>query len=206
MNSNEYHYLAQLPLPFTIKYTIVALVPEIKTKEQFETLFKVQYPKLCSYANSILNDIQASEDIIQDLLFKLWESRNSLEITTSIEAYLTRSVKNKALNVLRHTEVKDQYKNYNEELINEASSNELLLLEAKELDQKIRNSIDTMPTKRKEIFLLSRFDGLKYAEISKQLNISIKTVENQMSSALKYLRKELTGFLTLLIIFFIKNF
>ncbi|KXX69907.1 hypothetical protein AVL50_13580 [Flammeovirga sp. SJP92] len=182
------------------------LVEEIITKDKFEKLFREQYPKLCAFANTFLKDIQASEDVVHDILFKLWENRKTLQIDISIEAYLYRAVRNKSLNVIRHIEVKEQYKTYNEEAINDASKNDSDTLESSELDLKIRESIDSMPEKRKEIFQLSRFEGLKYAEISKKLNISVKTVENQMSSALKYLRSELTGFFTVLILFFLKNF
>lgn len=178
----------------------------ILTKDQFEQLFREQYPKLCAFANTFLKDIQASEDVVHDILFKLWENRETIKIEISIEAYLYRAVRNKALNVIRHIEVKEQYKSHNEEMINEASLQDSDSMESSELDLKIQESIESMPTKRKEIFKLSRFEGLKYADISKQLNISVKTVENQMSSALKYLRTELTGFFTILILFFLKNF
>ncbi|MBD0401058.1 RNA polymerase sigma-70 factor [Flammeovirga sp. EKP202] len=182
------------------------MVEEIITKDKFEKLFREQYPKLCAFANTFLKDIQASEDVVHDILFKLWENRETIQIDISIEAYLYRAVRNKSLNVIRHIEVKEQYKSYNEEAINDASQHEVDTMESSELDLKIRESIDSLPEKRKEIFQLSRFEGLRYAEISKKLNISVKTVENQMSSALKYLRSELTGFFTILILFFLKNF
>ncbi|OHX68629.1 hypothetical protein NH26_19050 [Flammeovirga pacifica] len=170
------------------------------SKEQFEVLFKAQYPKLCAYANTFLKDIQASEDVVHDVLIKLWEQKEQIDIDTSLEAYLFRAVRNKCLNVIRHTEVKENYKVH----VDHTSSSQHVEedLEASELDDKIQSAINQMPDKRKNIFLLSRFEGLKYSEIATQLNISVKTVENQMSSALKYLKTELSSFISIIIAFF----
>jgi len=70
------------------------------------------------------------------------------------------------------------------------------------LEQKIRESIDLLPSERRKIFILSRFEGLKYREIADQLNISVKTVENQMYQALKFLRERLVDYLPLILLIF----
>lgn len=164
-------------------------------------MFRAQYPKLCAYANTFLKDMQASEDVVHDVLIKLWEQREQIDIDLSLDAYLFRAVRNKCLNVIRHSEVKENYKVQMEH--NSSSQHVEEDLEASELDTKIQSAIQSMPDKRKNIFLLSRFEGLKYSEIADQLNISVKTVENQMSSALKYLKSELSSFISIIIAFFI---
>ncbi|NLR90207.1 RNA polymerase sigma-70 factor [Flammeovirga agarivorans] len=175
------------------------MIQEIITKDKFEKLFREEYPRLCAYANTFLKDIEASEDVVHDVLFKLWENRESVNIDTSIEAYLFRAIRNKCLNVIRHLQVKEDYKSHNQSVLEEEAIQSADVMEASELNQKIHQAINSLPDKRKEVFMMSRFEGLKYAEIAEKLSISIKTVENQMSSALKYLKTELSAFISILI-------
>lgn len=132
---------------------------------------------------------------------RFWEQRETKEITTSIRAYFYSSVRNACLNQLKHLKIKDKYKQEQERELTFNSSQDQNDLELSELDQKIHNAINAMPEGRRKIFILSRFDGLKYQEIAEKLNISIKTVENQMGEALKFLRLQLKDFIVTVLIF-----
>ncbi len=167
----------------------------IKNRNEFENLFRNKYSELCSYANMFLKEIDASEETVQDIFVNLWENRNKLKIRTSINSYLYRAVRNSSLNKLKHIEIKEKYKKYNKnELENNFISHEEGL-EKNELNGKIRKTIDLLPTKRRKIFIMSRYHNLKYKEIAEEENISIKTVENQIGKAMKFLKKELYNFL-----------
>ncbi len=163
------------------------------TKSGFEILFKKHYSVLCAYAYGFVADYSLSEDIIQEVFSKLWTDKQKITIDTSVKAYLYSAVRNVALNYLKHQKVIRQYEglNKNEDNYVEQSVDEQLIGE--ELSEKIQSAINKLPTERRKIFLMSRMDGLKYKEIAERLDISIKTVENQMGKALASLRKDLSG-------------
>jgi len=147
-----------------------------------------------------LKDLEAAEEVVQELFVKLWENKDTTEITSSIRSYMLRSVRNSCLNFIKHQKVEENYKLYNEELRNESSLTVDEELEGSELEKKIREVIDQLPPERKKIFIMSRFEGLKYREIADKSGISIKTVENQMGKAIKFLREELAEYTTLIVL------
>lgn len=161
----------------------------------FESLFHFYYGYLCLYAQKIIKNEAASEEIVQDLFVKLWEKREQLTIETSVKNYLFRSVKNLCLNFIQHNKTKESYSRF---ILSEAEKNPAFEENFPEIDLagKIEESIQLLPEKRREIFRLSREEGLKYREIAKKLNISIKTVETQMSLAIKSLRDTLSKYKT----------
>ncbi len=169
-------------------------------EKAFETFFHKYYGQLCLYATKIINNNSAAEEIVQDFFVKIWEKREHTNIETSIKNYLFRSIKNLCINYIQHNKTKIQYA---QKVISEIENNfadENSFPEI-ELSQKIEESINSLPEKRKEIFRLSRQEGLKYKEIAEKLNISIKTVETQMSLAIKTLRdilKNYSSFFTFL--------
>jgi RNA polymerase sigma-70 factor (ECF subfamily) len=173
----------------------------IQSQKEFEQIFHSLYGELCSYANMFLKDLEAGEEIVQELFVKLWENRESVDIKSSVRSYLLRAVRNSCLNFLKHQKVEESYKQYNEEIRNESSFALDEEYVGSELELKIREVIDQLPPERKKIFLMSRFEGLKYREIADKSGISIKTVENQMGKAIKFLREELAEYTTLLILF-----
>ena len=157
-------------------------------EKAFEILFHSYYGYLCLFAVKIINDRESAEEIVQDFFVKLWEKREKLQIETSVKNYLFRSVKNLCLNFIKHNKTKMRYTQI---IVSEVESNfsdENHYPEI-ELPEKIEESINSLPEKRREIFRLSRQEGLKYHEIAQKLNISIKTVETQMSLAIKTLRE-----------------
>jgi len=161
----------------------------------FELLFKQQYPFVCQVIFKYVREKSKVEDIAQEIFAELWVKKDVIQIHTSIGAYLRRMAISRALNYIRDT------KKYNwdeldlaSEGVQEFTTQNITILdslEESELRKKIENAIDQLPEKCRIVFLLSRHDELSYAEISRQLSISIKTVENQIGKALKHLRSAL---------------
>jgi len=156
----------------------------------FESLFHKYYGRLCAFAGQMIHDDAEAEEIVQDLFVRLWEKRGQLDIETSVKNYLFRSVKNHCLNYIQHNKIKIRHAKTIISDSEESNSEEINFSEP-DLLSKIEESIGALPEKRREIFTLSRHDGLKYHEIAAKLNISIKTVETQMSLAMKTLRDKL---------------
>jgi len=186
----------------------LAKIVEIKhtniEKKQFEELFRCHYSELCSYANVFMQDLEDAEEIVQDIFVNFWNNRKEIQVVSSYRAYLFSSVKNSCLNKKKHILIREKYKEQNELELNQNSENPETKFYKTELEQKIREAIDKLPLKRREIFILSRYDGLKYQEIADKMGISIKTVENQMGSALKFLRIELIDYIILFLLIFLK--
>ena len=161
----------------------------------FERLFRDFFPPLMAFARKILVDEDDAREVVHQVFINLWEKRNELDLSTSLKSYLFTSVHNRSLNVIR-----DRKKFASGEVPDVAGEWDVSAqIESMELEEKIREVIDSLPDKCREIFELNRFEGLKYGEIARQLDISVKTVENQISKALKILREQLGKYLTLLL-------
>lgn len=153
-------------------------------KELFERIYSAYFKKLGRYACVILKDKELAEEAVQQVFFKIWEQRESLQIK-KIYPYLIRSTKNEALQLLKRENVTAQSFQIDYEEIKSADlgeSNEDSL-------NQIKKAIQFLPPKCKEIMILKMDDGLTHKEISEYLNISIKTIENQVSIAFKKLRE-----------------
>lgn len=167
----------------------------------FEMLFKTYYQSLCKYAYSFLNDKDEAEEVVQAAFINVWDKRQAIEIQTSIKSYLYRMVRNSCLNVIKHQKVKKQHAAYEMaggEPSHEGVSQSVI---SSELEQKIYEAMKALPEQCRLVFQLSRFEELKYAEIADQMDISVKTVENQMGKALKIMRIQLKDYLPLFLIF-----
>jgi RNA polymerase sigma-70 factor (ECF subfamily) len=164
--------------------------------EAVELLFKLHYTYLCKAAYRIIPNSSTVEDLVQDVFFEIWKKKDKLNINTSIKAYLRKSVVNKALNYIRSQRLKfDEDERILEE--HESKENISANLEVSELQLIINKAIEGLPEKCRIIFSLSRFEELSYQEISEQLGISKKTVENQISKALRILREHVNPYLLL---------
>ncbi len=170
-----------------------ATLAQWHTKPGFEILFKEHYSALCAYAYGFVADYSQSEDIVQEVFAKLWAGKRKIDMDTSPKAYLYKAVGNVALNHIKHKKVEKKYEKENIAYgdYTEKGLDELLI--NKELSIKIQSAIERLPEGRRNVFLMSRMDGLKYKEIAEKLNVSVKTVENQMGKALSSLRKDLSG-------------
>jgi RNA polymerase sigma-70 factor, ECF subfamily len=171
-------------------------------KDAFERLFKTYYAPLVLFARTFIADRDESEEMVQGFFMKLWEDREKIDITISVKSYLFRAVRNRCLNQLKHEKIKQEYQSAIQNLPLSEKSLEPFFMEIG-LIEKIEKSIALLPPRRKEIFLMSREQGLKYREIAEQLNISVKTVETQMGQALKDLREQLKTYRHLIVSFII---
>lgn len=170
------------------------LIEKIRQGDEkaFEVIFHRFYPVLCSFAAQFTKDDNIAEEIVQDLFIRLWEKKSFISIEFSLENYLLKAVKNQCINFLEQKKV--QQKKIDDYLAeNKTNQSDDFSFFDLDLIHKIEESIASLPKKRREIFLLSREEGLKYSEIADVMNISIKTVETQMGLALKTLRKKLKG-------------
>jgi RNA polymerase sigma-70 factor, ECF subfamily len=178
----------------------------IRDKAEFESLFRAHYSTLCGYANTFLRDRDASEEIVQEVMLKIWVNRSTILINTSVRSYLFRAVRNGCMNLIKHLEVREEYKAWNETQGENTVLSQEDRMVASELEEKIREAIERLPLERRKVFVMSRYDNLTYAEIAAKLGISVKTVENQMGKALKTLREELAEYLPWLVLFFFDVF
>lgn len=167
----------------------------------YEQLFKKYYEPLTLYAVRYLGDYAESEEVIQDLFCNLWEKRDTLNVSTAVKPYLFGAVRNNCLRWLKHQKVRSKHQQEVLTLHSENNIEQMDIMVELELMESIDTSINKLPEQRQKIFKMSRFEDKKYKDIAEQLNISIKTVEAQMSKALKFLRTELADFLPVLIIF-----
>lgn len=157
-------------------------------------LFRLYYGQVCKAINRVISDTHVVEDLAQDVFYDLWRRRDALEINTSIKAYLKRAGVNKTLNYIRDRKIKWD----DEDKLPFMASREpdaTQVLQGEDLKKKIDESINQLPERCRLVFSLSRFEDMSYQQIADELDISIKTVENQMSKALKYLRESLGPYL-----------
>jgi RNA polymerase sigma-70 factor (ECF subfamily) len=173
-----------------------ALLDRLKDGDQaaFDAIFRAHYSPLVILAQSLLHDRSASEDVVQEVMLELWRRRTTVTIQESLRAYLVRSTRNRALNQIRHANVQKRAEPHliGEESIAAAGASGLV---ANELGDAINAAVAELPPACREVFRLSREQGLRYAEIAETLGISIKTVESQMGKALKHLRTRLAAWL-----------
>jgi len=164
-----------------------------------EDAFKEHFQGLHRYSYAILKDELMAEEMVQNVFYKLWKNKDSIEITGSMASYLYRSVYNESINYMKHLKVKAAYQVHaarTMENINNAAEK----LKLKDLEARLDQALKDLPEQCRTIFQMSRFEELRYVEIAGKLGISVKTVENQMGKALKLLRMKLVDFLPILVI------
>lgn len=174
-------------------------VDEHNVRDNFDKIYILYFSRMRRFAKEYVLFDEDAENIVQDVFMFLWEKRDVLDIQVSLVSYIFMLVKNRCLDYLRHKVVADEYK---QELSVKLSALELLnnsFTSDEEIASILRNAIDKLPERCREIFLKSRVEGKRYREIADELHLSVNTVENQMSIALKKLRVELKDYLPLLI-------
>lgn len=178
-----------------------ALIGQLSQQSEaaFEQVFKEYYKALHAYASSLLRDEANAEEMVQQVFFKLWDRAGNLQIAGSIAAYLYRAVHNECLNFLKHQKVKAKHQLHVAYRAREAERSSADVFADPDLQKKIQEAMDSLPEQCRTIFQMSRFEDLKYREIAERMQLSVKTVENQMGKALKIMRARLVEFLSLLL-------
>lgn len=177
----------------------------IGSKVFFEQAFKEYYERLCNYANTIIDDMDESEEIVQSTFLNIWEKKEAFEIHTSVKAYLYQAVHNQCLNEIKHNKIRQAHKEYYLYVADSSIGSASDMVIGNELELKIEEAISELPPQCQTVFRMSRFENRTYAEIAKQLDISVKTIENHMGKALRILREKLKEYLPLIFWLFIIN-
>ena len=155
----------------------------------FAYLMDAYHKLLCVYAKSLCRDIYLAEDIVQNVFINVWERREKLKKDYSIKSYLYQCVYNELINQYRKKNslltLETAYINTLNIVLQEEDTNDITRLVAL-----VKQEIQELPPKCKEIFIMGKQEGLTYAEIAAHLNISFRTVENQMSKAFSIIREK----------------
>lgn len=167
-------------------------------KIEFKRIYLAYYPKLVRFSEKYLLSREDAENVVQDAFLYLWEENKTAEGIENLNAYLFALVKNRSIDLLRKKQTVDKNKLHIEEyqlqeyrLILQAMESFDDTLLADDINTIINAALDRLPQRCREIFVLSKIEGLKYAEISKKLDLSTHTVRNQMAIALKKMKEEL---------------
>lgn len=191
----------------------MASIPRIKSKandpfydEKFHHAFSQWYSPLCNYCFFLINNYEAAEDIVQDLFVHLWENWERIKNIDYIKGYLFKSVKNRSINYLKQQSKSNWFEpveNAGNIISNVNLPDASEMIENDELEMIIDKAIEQLPSRCRTIFILKRVDEMSNKEISEQLNISIKTVEAQMTIALKRLYQFISEHWEFLLIFLV---
>jgi len=156
----------------------------------FNFIFEHFYSSLCFFSFKYVSDMDKARSLVQQVFVDIWIKREKLEVSRSVKSYMYNAVRNKSIDYLRKEkntiQITEKIENIKEIPFHD-------LIEETEQINKINNVINDLPEKCREIFILCRFEGMKYKQIAEKLDISIKTVEMQVSIALKKIRKKLSN-------------
>jgi len=159
-------------------------------KSAFDSLFRGYYTSLCRFALTISGNEMLAEEVVQNVFVRLWEKRKSIEQPDNVKGYLFRSVYNESLWLIKKQQSqRDLESNYVLHPPDALASEEHQQWEA--FRPLIQTAIDQLPQKCRHIFLMRRQEGLTNVEIAEYLGVSVKTVEGQMTIAVKKLREDL---------------
>lgn len=156
----------------------------------FKEVFDNLYAPLCLFSSCIVGDSDEAEEVVQELFYTLWKNRQSLPKLYSLKSYLYQAAKNESLQYVEHQHVEKRYREaVKKKVVDRHDADPQRQMELDELDELINRSFTLLSEREHQIFCMHRFDGYKYSEIAAALNISVKTVEADMTRALKRMRK-----------------
>lgn len=175
-------------------------------ESRFRQLFDDNYRRLVFHALRFVENQTEAEDVVSDVFYELWKNLGNLDLDSGMTSYLYRAVATRALNVLRHRNVAavriELLESINERRMEfMADDDTQRRVESCEIGEKLREAIDELPDKCRQVFILSYINGLKNKDIAEAMNISVRTVEAQVYKALHTLRDKLRYLLVLIIIF-----
>ncbi len=168
----------------------------------YKKIFDAYYKPLVVYSYKLVKDMDTSRDIVQDVIVNFYEKRKEIEIHTSLKSHLYQSVKNRCINHLkRENVIRTHHSNI---LIGEQEKEKEFfdIMEETELENRIYQIIKNLPNQCQNIFEMSRFKGYSNQEIADELSISKRTVETQISNALKKLKSKLSSYVSILFLLF----
>ena len=164
-------------------------------------MFKSNFKGLTHFALRYVKDYETAKEIVQEVFVNIWEKRDSIDLSKSVKSYITTTIYNRCLNYLRDN------KKFNRDILTFENLYPIAdhdrggdMLVAAELEKIIKEAIQELPEKCREIFTLNRYQNLKYQEVADKLHISVKTVETQMSKALQHMRERLADYIKIIII------
>lgn len=170
----------------------VATKAKLSSMNNFSEIYSVHFNKLHRFATDFIHSEEAAHDIVQDIFIELWNNKEHLEDIKSMNAYLFRLVKNRCLDHLKHLVHEKNYEEYAVWEYNSRIESLSLMTDdyviANEMSTLVKNAVNNLPPRCKEIFLLSRINGMKHSEIAGKLNLSENTVGVQLGIALRRIR------------------
>lgn len=167
----------------------------------FETIFSSYYNRIIGFCIQFVGDNDKAQSIAQEAFIKLWLNRKKVEKYSGILSFLYTAAKSECLNFLRRKSVTSKYENQQLQIMEDELNREVLSsfdfnsFEVSELEKLIHKSIEDLPEKCKLVFIKSRLEDKTNKEIAKELNISVKAVEANMTRALKFLKERLGNYL-----------
>ncbi|MBC9911523.1 RNA polymerase sigma-70 factor [Chitinophaga varians] len=162
---------------------------QARDRAVFARVYEHFYPLLFATARKYLGEREQAEEVVQDVFLRLWEKDFALEHAAALKSYLFRAVINQCINHLQRNRLLETHHNTIRHLQEESYL--CTFLEEQELRERIHYAVERLPEQCRRIFKLSRYKGLKNAEIAHELQLSVKTVENQMTIALRQLKAAL---------------
>lgn len=171
------------------------------TEQKFKQLFDAYYGRLIVHALRFVDTQAEAEDVVGDVFYELWKKIDTVDLDSGMVAYLYRAVTTRALNVLRHKNVAavriEMLEVIGERRLDFIAEDDTERdVESEEIARNIRDAVNELPERCRQIFILSYVNGLKNKEIADAMNISVRTVEAQIYKALRFMREKLKYLLT----------
>jgi len=166
----------------------------------YEELFMTYYAQLVVFAQKILSDEDLSREMVQDVFVMFYEKREVLNIHTSLKSHLYQTVRNRCLNEIKRNQIRREH---HSGIFIDKKNQEAYLddkMQETELEARIFSVVETLPRQCKRIFEMSRYEGIPNQEIAEKLQLSKRTVETQISKALKIMRKQLKDYVDVILI------
>lgn len=177
---------------------------KLNDERAFNALFDRYFKRLYSFGYGLVQDEETAKEIAMDVMLRLWQKKGDIVIAEELLPYLFRSIKNAVYNHWRKNKIITHSLELFEDNLENSSPSADWNLEFKELEKQYTDFLNEMPEQRRKIFHLSRNENLSYAEIADQLNLSVHTVRNQMSSSVRYFRKHMGDISKVILIIYLK--